>query len=522
MKIIKKIANLIDQFGEKIKNNKAPSRHPLPSAPLMDSWREYVTSGLTPERLAKIFIEADAGDVYRQSELFDQMEEKDGHLLGEKGKRVNIIQTADFKVEPATEDKKDIQIADFVQSYFDNMPDFDDVLVAMQDAVGKGFACLEINWDVTEGQALPRSLDFIEQKRFIFYDQGGTLRRKPLLITDNSPMGVEIPEWKVLFHKYGGKSGHPTKSGIYRVCAWNFLFKNYSIKDWVIFCEVYGMPLRLGKYDMNATEDDRAALYQAISSLGSDAAGIISKETEIEFIQAANGASSAELYESLAGFCNKEISKALLGQTLSADIGSAGSYAAAKTHDGVRVDLLKADIKAAATTLRNQLIRPIVGFNFGWDALIPQYVGSFEVPEDLKAKAEWVCSLLDRKIEMPLSFVRHEFKIPEQEKNEPMVGTPDKEPEIKKTELKYIAKSTLTKNEDFSAETAIEAVGEKAIALADSEGLVKPVKELLHKCKSLSEFKSRLLEAHAGMDDADLGELMARALMLANVAGRDI
>ncbi len=46
----------------------------------INSQSSYPSQGLTPERLAAIFREADAGDVRRQAELFEEMEEKDAHL----------------------------------------------------------------------------------------------------------------------------------------------------------------------------------------------------------------------------------------------------------------------------------------------------------------------------------------------------------------------------------------------------------------------------------------------------------
>ena len=36
-----------------------------------------------------------------------------------------------------------------------------------------------------------------------------------------------------------------------------YLFKNYDLKDWVSFAEVYGLPLRLGKYAPGASEADK-------------------------------------------------------------------------------------------------------------------------------------------------------------------------------------------------------------------------------------------------------------------------
>jgi phage gp29-like protein len=45
-----------------------------------------------------------------------------------------------------------------------------------------------------------------------------------------------------------------------------YLFKNYAVKDWVAFAEVFGMPLRIGKYEPGATKADREALIQAETS----------------------------------------------------------------------------------------------------------------------------------------------------------------------------------------------------------------------------------------------------------------
>lgn len=45
-----------------------------------DAWRLYPADGLTPQRLAAILREADAGDIAAQMALYEQMEEKDAHL----------------------------------------------------------------------------------------------------------------------------------------------------------------------------------------------------------------------------------------------------------------------------------------------------------------------------------------------------------------------------------------------------------------------------------------------------------
>ncbi|MFQ5503029.1 MAG: DUF935 family protein, partial [Phycisphaerae bacterium] len=63
----------------------APDRLPRPGVIVgrknEDLWREYPADGLTPKRLSSILRDADAGSLSSQMALFEQMEEKDGHLF---------------------------------------------------------------------------------------------------------------------------------------------------------------------------------------------------------------------------------------------------------------------------------------------------------------------------------------------------------------------------------------------------------------------------------------------------------
>lgn len=507
---------LYDQFSRPIRQEKKPEQRTLAAAPILDSWREYVSAGLTPQRLASVLKEADAGDIRRQAELFDQIEEKDAHILGEKGKRQNVILDVPFSVTPASEDARDVKIADFVREYFDDMADYGDVLVALQDAVGKGFSALEIDWDVSESQALPEKLDFVEQRRFLFTDASGILRRYPLLISDEDMMGAEIPAWKVLFHRYGGKSGHPTRSGIYRVCAWMYLFKNYAIKDWVAFCEVYGMPLRLGKYASGANKNDKDALVAAIQSLGSDAAGIISKDTEIEFVESIKGSATGDLFKALADFANKENSKAILGQTLSAEVGDKGSYAAAKTHEGVRIDLLKADSRAIAGTVRHQIIRPIVGFNFGWDAPIPKYEADWKKPEDLDHLSTVYKNLVEMGQPVGAEHVSERFGVPMPKKGETVLQAPATSFAAKNTFV--AAKSAQYTPEQEKIEGLVAETTKQAQAAMS--GILEPVKKMIASAKSLEDLRDNILQVYSDMESAELEELIARSIYVADLYGR--
>ena len=414
---------LYDQFGREIQVQKRPETREIAVTTVRDRWSDYPSSGLTPQRLASIFKEADTGDVYRQAELFEEMEEKDTHLYSELQTRKNAVHGLDYEITPWDENAENKKIRDFVADCLFNLEHFDDALLDLLDAIGKGYSLCEILWDTAGGKALIGGLAWIHAKKAVFYERGAAGMwaksiEAPRIVTEAEPFHGEVmPPFKLVYHRYKARSGYDTRAGILRVCAWMYLFKNYGIKDWVAFSEVFGMPLRLGKYDSGASREDKDALVAAIRSLGSDAAGIISKNTEIEFVETVKNSGTNNIYEALANFCDKQMSKAILGQTATTE-GTPGKLGNEDAQDKVRHDLIKADAESLGKTVRFQIIRPLVGYNFGWDKPLPWLNLLYEKPEDLKALIEVYKGASE--IGQPISaeHVSERFKIPLPKKGE--------------------------------------------------------------------------------------------------------
>lgn len=399
-----------EYFGRWRKPQGEPETRELAAVSLQDRWSTYPSMGLTPGGLAGIFQEADQGAVRRQMELFEEMEEKDAHLAALLQNRKLAVLSLDYEVLPYAKTPEDEAIAEVVGEMVWGIPDLESAFLDLLDAIGKGFALVEILWEVAAGQARVEQLKWVPQKKVTFVED-----LAPRLLTADGPwQGVPLPPWKVIYHRYKAKSGHDTRAGVLRVVGYMYLLKNYALKDWASFNEVFGMPLRLGKYDPASTPADREALIQAIRNLGSDAAGIISKNTEIEFVEATNRPSgSTNPYQVLADFCNREMSKAVLGQTLTTDTsGGTGTFAAARVHSQVRRDLVEADAQALGLTLREQLLRPLVGFNFGWDKAVPWFRFRYEEEEDLKTLSEVYRNLADLGVPLSLEHVAERFGIP--------------------------------------------------------------------------------------------------------------
>jgi len=404
---------LVDAFGKEIK----PARPVLgPILQKVGQWPgagfpTYPSRGLTPETLNSIFMEADRGDVARQSELFCEMEEKDAHLGAVLATRKLAVSGLDWFVAPASEGSGDREVAEFVTNALKGIPNWDDALMDMLDAVGKGFSVLELIWELSGGKARIREFRWHAQQGFTFAASDGTVLNAPRLLSRDNPVyGEELVPGKFVVHKSRSRSGEHSRAGVMRPCAWMYVFKHFTIKDWLLFCERYAQPMRVGKFAPGTSEAERQVLRDAVFNMGTDAAAVISESTVIELLDAGQKG-TAEIYESLAAYCDRAISKAVLGQTLTTE-HSTGSYAAAKVHETVRRDLTRADASALARTITSGIVTPLVRYNFGPEAGVPGFKFEHKATEDLKALAETLKVLREMGVPIPASYVRERFGIP--------------------------------------------------------------------------------------------------------------
>lgn len=525
-------------MSKKQKRQKQPQQNPAPLrrpdtneiavAQVTDKYSEYPSNGLTPVKLAEIFKEADAGDVLRQMELFEEMEEKDPHLFSQLQTRKNAVTGLDFEIIPFSDDPRDKEIADFIEEQINGIESLEDVETDLLDAIGKGFAVSEIMWGYDEGHVVVREIKSRHQKRFFWDSLDDSFKVR----TKDAPEGILLPANKFIVHRYKARSGHTSRAGILRVVAWMYLFKNYDLKDWVSFAEVYGLPLRLGKYAPGASEADKVALMQALIQIGADAAGIIPDGTSIDFITTEK-TSSSDLYERLARYCDEQISKAILGQTLTSDSGG-GSYAQSKTHNDVRHDLTVADCKSLASTLRRDLIRPLCIFNFGEDKRVPHIRFDCEESEDLTQTATIIGTLVNEVgLRVPTSFIYKKFSIPEPEADEEvaaprstsagLTGLPfKKEPNPTQIALKAEGDGGVGTQQHID-KLASAAVRHGAGSFKRAFG---PVLKIIEKAESLEELRDMMednkavAELYAAMDVSEVEELLQKVMLYADLEGR--
>ncbi|OQR35902.1 hypothetical protein BWR15_06125 [Pseudomonas sp. T] len=362
---------------------------------------DTVSTSLDPARLRAILNAAATGDARDYLTLAEEMEEKDPHYAAVLGTRKRAVSGLPISVEAASGEPRGEELAVAVRELVE-LPEFGDMLDDLLDAIGKGYSVVEPLWEYRDGKFWPKSYEYRDPRWFQFDRVTG----KRLQLIDSTGQGVELPPDRLIIHRPRLKSGLPIRGGVARLVAVSYMCKSFSLKDWMRFAELFGMPLRIGRYGPGAKPDDIAVLRRAVAQLAADAAAILPEGMKIDFEEIANAAGGADLFEKLAEWLDKQISKAVLGQTMTTDDGSSQSQA--NVHNEVRKDILRADAKQLGATV-NHLVRIFIDLNYGPQKIYPRVVLQVTEPEDLKTLADALTPFIDRGLPVEAAAILDRF-----------------------------------------------------------------------------------------------------------------
>ncbi len=465
-------------------------------------WADSVAAGLTPDALADLLRATPNGDADAFLTLAEEMEERDLHYLGVLGSRKRALSGLDVTIEAASDDAADVRLAEECRELV-KAANFEDVIEDLQDALGKGFSVSEIIWDTSAKQWQPLRYEWRQPRWFKFdIDTRHELRLKDAV----DPLrGIALAPCKFLQHRPRIKKGLPIRNAFAYIVAFSWIMKLYALKDWMAFAEVFGMPLRLGRYGPNASREDVAVLRRAVANIGSDAAAVLPESMRIEFEAAANVAGAAQLFEGLCVYLDKQVSKAVLGQTMTTDDGS--SLSQAQVHNEVRLDILKADAKDMAQTLNRDLIKPFVDLNHGVQKRYPRVVLKVIEPEDIKALVEALDKLVPMGLEVEQSTMLNKLGLPE-----PSQKTKDGKP----PKLLRPASSAVAIEPALNSRRALNMVSTRRDELDEivnaglqdwspqMEPIIGPIEQLAAECESFDQFLARLPELVGKVDSEQL------------------
>lgn len=173
----------------------------------------------------------------------------------------------------------------------------------------------------------------------------------------------ELADWCI-------EVGDPHALGLMLKCAPQSLAKKNMLAYWDTFGEIFGMPIRIAK-TMSQDKKDISRIEAMLSGMGAAAWGLFPDGTDIEIKESSRG-DAYNVYDKRIDRCNSEISKGILGQTMTIDNGS--SLSQSETHLEVFENICRADATMLKYTVNDRLLPlmlkhgfPVQGVSFDWD-----------------------------------------------------------------------------------------------------------------------------------------------------------
>lgn len=308
--------------------------------------------------------------------------ERDTRVHSVMQKRQTAVAEREWYVAPASERPRDKQAAEVCETALTRM-NFDKLTVDLLDALLKGYAVVELMPVYRDGLWLIGEAIARDQQRFVFNDK----RQLRLLTRREMVHGVPVPPRKFIVHSHGGKDGNPNGLGLGSKLFWPVFFKRQGIQFWLVLADRYGNPTTMGSYPQSADEGEIDKILRAMQALSHD--GVIAKPEgwTIELLEATK-AGNVTTHEQLCRYMDEQIAECVLGETLTTNIGGAGSRAAAETHNDVREILVKFDADMLSATLNRTLMRWLTEWNLGFDAAPPTVWRQFTEEEDLNQRVK--------------------------------------------------------------------------------------------------------------------------------------
>lgn len=292
---------------------------------------------------------------------------------------------------------------------------------------------------------------------------------------------------------------------------WWDVFRKFQCREsWSLFIERFAQPLLLGK-----TEGDLNEFAAKLASAVKGASVAVSIRDDVA---AVNSNNKGEAFVDMTAEINATIQKLILGQTLTSEVGSSGSYAAAKVHADVQEEQRNADIRLAVKACQH-LVNTLCQLNgFEPPAFTMADDTGLEMPRaqrDALLVEKGVLKLTERYLLDRYDYEKGDFEMVE-------AANPPENPPVNPETNNFSAGFRLNavKSPVFTPEQqVIEELADQTLAALDSPISAELIASAIRAAKSPEDLESRLAAVLQGADLSEFSRVLEKSLFAADILG---
>jgi len=378
---------------------------------------------------------ANHGLMRRLTDLSLETIRLDGHASALWQKRLNRLAALPWMIEPATGEHIDSdfaeECADLCREQLNQIPNFRQCLMDLNQGTYHGRACSEIDWDLHKGRWRARDLYWVHARRLSF-GPNRDLRVIDLRneVGDFADVGfpVEAIPYKFVVYKPRQFGDYSEREGLApRTVFWSF-FSRLGTRERLHLMEIFGKPWRIAvprRDPNNPNVIDQETIdnaWDALNRLGGHSTAVLPYEMDVMVPQPAKGA--GDVHKEAIEHAQLTLSKLYLGSTGTTDAVSTGlGSSIGDAHLSEEDLIIASDAWRLSEVVENQLVDPMVILNFGPDAVdhAPRFRLATDPPMDRAKEAELLLKVLDVGIDVSLAEARERLGVREITDDEPFL-----------------------------------------------------------------------------------------------------
>lgn len=311
------------------------------------SWRRAWQAALNVDRPDRRALY----DIYTDSLI-------DNHLTGCINQRKALVMQRSFKLADA-DGVKDEEATDLFDSAW-----FKRLLSLAMDSRFWGHSLIELGEPEKRNGRMRYSYAALVPRKHVVPEYGVILRDQG----DEISSGIRyrdggMASWVV-------EAGDPFDLGLLLKTAPQTISKRYALAFWDQFAEIFGIPLRIAKTDIR-DKAERQRIFNSLRDMGTTNFGVLPDGTEID-IKESSRSDAFNVFDQRVERANSEISKAIVGQTMTSDNGSSKSQG--EVHLQILRGIAEEDADFIRDLVNDELLPrmavhgfPVEGLCFDWD-----------------------------------------------------------------------------------------------------------------------------------------------------------
>ena len=353
---------------------------------------------------------------------YRELEEKDEDVANALDTLKLAVLERDRSIEPADDSALASEIRDFIEDQIEALPNFHQALDCLLDAPGYGFSVAEMIFDVSEGQVALTDIHDCPQELFLFgprfQPQIGQLQ---FLDSPYAMTGTPVPEEKFITWSYRVRGRSRVGRPLLRSVFWPSWFKRNVQRLWLQYAEK-GPGTAVVRYQDGNNASERAQAAALALALVEEAAVAVPMnfQYDAELLKIARALDPA-VHKELYTLMQYSITRRIMGETLTS-FGNEGGTGA-KAQGEVHADTLNRKAvelsRALASVINRQLIRPLVLWNYGPDAPMPEWSFDITESEDLAERVTVDSSLQKMGKQYTAGYISERYDVPLAEGEDP-------------------------------------------------------------------------------------------------------